>query len=62
MAEYLSMKEVMKTLNVGRSTLRYLINEDTDFITVKLKERRLMSRAALAKFIEAKDAQARKAA
>lgn len=57
--ELLSMQEVMKRLKIGRTTLYALIDEDPDFVTVKLGERRLMSVTALQEFIAAKEAEAR---
>lgn len=57
--ELLSMQEVMKRLKIGRTTLYHLIDEDPDFVTVKLGERRLMSVTALQEFIAAKEAEAR---
>ena len=53
------MQEVMKRLKIGRTTLYHLIDEDPDFVTVKLGERRLMSVTALQEFIAAKEAEAR---
>ncbi len=57
MTQLLTLKEVQKRLQIGRTTLRYLIDEDTDFVTVKLGYRRLMSEDALDAFIRAKEGQ-----
>jgi excisionase family DNA binding protein len=56
MSELLTMREVQKRLKVGRTTLRYLIDQDRDFRTVKLGHRRLMSVDALDRFVKAKEA------
>lgn len=57
----LSMNEVMERLNIGRTTLRTLIDRDEDFVTVKIGYRRLMSTSALEAFVAAKEAEARAA-
>lgn len=53
--ELLSMNDVMERLKIGRTTLRFLINQDPDFVTLKLGERRLMSVAALESFVAKKE-------
>ena len=53
--ELLSMNEVMERLKIGRTTLRFLINQDPDFVTLKLGERRLMSVSALESFVAMKE-------
>lgn len=55
----LSMNEVMQRLKIGRTVLRQLINEDLDFVTIKLGERRLMSVSALESFVAGKEREAR---
>lgn len=56
----LTMKDVQERLGIGRTTLRYLINEDKDFLTVKLGFRRLMSPDALERFVRAKERESAK--
>ena len=51
----LTMDEVMERLGVGRKTMRYLIDRDPDFATVKIGHRRKMTPAALDAFIRAKE-------
>lgn len=53
--QMLTLKEVQERLRIGRSTLRTIINTDSDFRTMKVGHRRLMSEAALARYIEAKE-------
>lgn len=53
------MNEVMERLSVGRTTLRFLIDRDPDFVTIKLGERRLMSVSALEAFVTAKEEKAK---
>ena len=53
--EILTLAEVAERLRIGRRTLRYLIDRDADFVTVKLGRRRLMTRTALDAFVRAKE-------
>lgn len=55
------MNEVMDRLKIGRTTLRFLIDRDPDFVTIKLGERRLMSVSALESFIASKEEEAKEA-
>lgn len=55
------MNEVMDRLKIGRTTLRFLIDQDPDFVTIKLGERRLMSVSALESFIASKEEKAKEA-
>lgn len=57
--ELLTLNEVMERLKIGRTTLRFLIDRDPDFVTIKLGERRLMSVAALEAFVKVKEEKAR---
>lgn len=55
------MNDVMDRLKIGRTTLRFLIDQDPDFVTIKLGERRLMSVSALESFIASKEEKAKEA-
>lgn len=55
----LTMSEVRGRLRVGRTAMRYLIDRDPDFVTVKLGHRRLMRADAFDRFIREKERQSR---
>lgn len=56
--QLLTLNEVKERLRVGKTTLKRLINEDPDFITIKMGHRRLMREEALEKFLKAKESAA----
>lgn len=55
----LTLNETKERLNIGRTALRRLINEDPDFKTLKLGHRRVIAEADLEAFIEKKRAEAK---
>lgn len=55
--QMLTLKEVQEKLRIGKTALKTLINEDPDFITIKMGHRRLMRSESLERYLAAKEEQ-----
>lgn len=57
--QVLTLQEVQERLRIGRRAMRFLIDRDEDFVTMKLGARRVMTERAFNDFIAAKEHESR---